>query len=40
VLAEDLVPVVALNLLWLPVLYFPLRRLAGRIGPPRMGWER
>jgi cell shape-determining protein MreD len=35
-----LVPAVALNLLWLPVVYFPLRLRADRLGDPRIGWER
>lgn len=39
-LADELLPVVALNLLWLPVLFFPLRRLAAHIAPARIEWER
>jgi rod shape-determining protein MreD len=35
-----LLPIVALNLLWLPVLYFPLRALARRDVGPRMDWGR
>jgi rod shape-determining protein MreD len=33
-------PVVVLNLLWLPALYFLLRAFARRGGEPRIGWER
>jgi rod shape-determining protein MreD len=39
-IAEDVIPVVALDLLWLPALYFPLKAVARRIGPPRIEWER
>lgn len=39
-LADELLPVTALNLLWLPALFFPLRMLALRTAPPRIGWER
>jgi rod shape-determining protein MreD len=39
-LGEDIVPVVALNMLWLPLLYFPLRFVATRTAPRRMEWER
>lgn len=28
------------NLLWLPVVFVPLRLLARRLAPPSMGWER
>ena len=38
--ADELLPVLALNLLWMPVLYFPLRTLARRTAPPSIGWER
>lgn len=38
VLGEELLPAVALNLLWLPVLFFPLRALA-RAARPRIEWE-
>jgi rod shape-determining protein MreD len=31
---------VALSLLWLPLVYFPLRALAGRVAGPRIDWER
>lgn len=34
------VPSVLLNLLWLPIVYFPLRWWARRGGPPRLAWER
>jgi len=37
---DELLPQVTLNLLWLPVLFFPLRALARRTGPPRIEWER
>ncbi len=37
-LGEELLPAMALNLLWLPVLYFPLRSLA-RAARPRIDWE-
>lgn len=33
-------PVALLNLLWLPVVYLPLRALARRSRPPRMEWGR
>lgn len=39
-LVETIVPTVLLNLLWLPIVYFPLRYLARRSGPPRLAWER
>jgi rod shape-determining protein MreD len=39
-LTRDLVPAVALNLLWLPVLYVPLRYAARRAAGPRIAWER
>jgi cell shape-determining protein MreD len=39
-LGSVLLPIVALNLLWLPVLYFPLRALARRDAGPRMDWGR
>lgn len=39
-LMEDLVPVTMLSLLWLPVLFFPLRFVARHAGPARMEWER
>lgn len=39
-LAQSVVPAVLLNLLWLPVVYFPLRWTARRSGPPRLAWER
>ncbi|MFQ5460021.1 MAG: rod shape-determining protein MreD [Anaerolineae bacterium] len=38
-LLEDLVPVTVLNLVWLPIVYFPLRWLSRRGAPPRMDWE-
>ena len=38
-LGREVVPQVALNLLWLPVLYFPLRALARRVAGPRIEWE-
>lgn len=38
-LAGILAPSLALNLLWLPLLYFPLRALARRSGRPRIEWE-
>lgn len=34
------VPTVLLNLLWLPIVYFPLRWWARVSGPPRLAWER
>jgi rod shape-determining protein MreD len=37
-LAEELLPAIALNLLWLPLLYFPLRSLA-RASQERIEWE-
>jgi rod shape-determining protein MreD len=40
VLAREVMPEAALNLLWLPILYFPLRALARRTGGPRIEWER
>lgn len=39
-LAEETIPLVVLNLIWLPVIYFPLRVLARRAGGPRIDWER
>jgi rod shape-determining protein MreD len=39
-LADVALRLVLVNLLWLPVVYVPLRSLAGRLGPQRMGWER
>jgi rod shape-determining protein MreD len=39
-IADELLPVLALNLLWMPVLYFPLRALGRRTAPPTIGWER
>jgi rod shape-determining protein MreD len=39
-LADDLAPALVLNLLWLPALYFPLRFIADRTGPPKMEWGR
>jgi rod shape-determining protein MreD len=39
-LANELAPVTALSLLWLPALYFPLRFLAARSAAPSLGWER
>jgi rod shape-determining protein MreD len=39
-LADDVLPPLVLNLLWLPILYFPLRVLAERTGPRRMEWGR
>lgn len=38
-LAGLLAPALALNLLWLPLLFFPLRALARRAGRPRIEWE-
>jgi rod shape-determining protein MreD len=38
VLTEELLPAIALNLLWLPLLYFPLRSLA-RASQERIEWE-
>jgi rod shape-determining protein MreD len=40
VLAREVVPEIALNLLWLPVLYLPLSALARRIAGPTIAWER
>ena len=37
-MAEDIMPAILLNLLWLPVLYFPLRAVA-RASRPHMDWE-
>lgn len=31
---------VIVNLLWLPVILWPMRHLAARLSPPSMGWER
>lgn len=39
-LGRDLLHVVALNLLWLPIIYLPLRALAHRARGPRIEWER
>jgi rod shape-determining protein MreD len=39
-IADELLPGLVLNLLWMPVLYFPLRALANRAAPPSIGWER
>jgi rod shape-determining protein MreD len=39
-LAEEIVPAVVLNWIWLPLIYFPLRVLARRIGEPAIDWER
>jgi rod shape-determining protein MreD len=39
-LARVTVPVVVLNLLWLPALFFLLRAISGWSGQPRIGWER
>jgi len=39
-LGRELLHVVALNLLWLPVVYVPLRALAHRSRGPRIEWER
>ena len=39
-LVNEILPAVVLNLLWLPALYFPLRYVAERTGPPRMEWGR
>jgi rod shape-determining protein MreD len=39
-LVPTVLPTVLLNLLWLPIVYFPLRWLARRSGPPRLAWER
>lgn len=35
---ELVVPAVAMNLVWLAVVYPPLRRLARRLGGPRLEW--
>ena len=37
---RDLLHVLALNLLWLPIIYLPLRVLAHRARGPRIEWER
>ncbi len=37
-LGEELLPAIALNLLWLPLLYFPLRAIA-RSAQERIEWE-
>jgi len=37
-LADDLVPAILLNVLWLPVVYFPVRAIA-RSAKPRLEWE-
>jgi rod shape-determining protein MreD len=37
-LAREIFPETALNLLWLPVLYLPLRALARRTSGPRIEW--
>ena len=39
VLAHEIVPEAALNLLWLPLLYLPLRALSRRTAGPRIDWE-
>jgi rod shape-determining protein MreD len=39
-LTRELLPEMALNLLWLPVVYLPLRALARHASGPRMEWER
>lgn len=39
-LTTMLLPAVALDLLWLPVVFFPLRAFAARFEDPRIGWER
>jgi rod shape-determining protein MreD len=39
-LVSLIAPAVALNLLWLPVVYFPTRALAEHMAEPRIGWER
>jgi len=39
-IVEATLPLIVLNLVCLPVLYYPLRALAERIGGPRLGWER
>ena len=39
-LMRELLPETALNLLWLPIAYFPLHALARRVGGPRIDWER
>ncbi len=33
-------PLIVLNLAWLPAMYLALRALARRLGSPAMGWER
>lgn len=38
-MAREVFPEAALNLLWLPVLYLPLRALARRASGPRIEWE-
>ncbi|MEO8084326.1 MAG: rod shape-determining protein MreD [Ardenticatenales bacterium] len=38
--ARLVVPAVLLNLLWLPVVYFPLRWSMRRADGPRLAWER
>lgn len=39
VLAREILPEIALDLLWLPVVYVPLRALARRAAGPRIEWE-
>lgn len=39
-LVSMIAPAVVLNLLWLPVIYFPTRALTERMAEPRIGWER
>lgn len=39
-LAREMLPELALNLLWLPAVYVPLRALARRERGPRLAWER
>lgn len=39
-LLREILPAVALNLLWLPVIYVPLRHVARRAAGPRIAWER
>jgi cell shape-determining protein MreD len=39
-LGREILPEVALNLLWLPLAFFPLRALARHYGVERIEWER
>ncbi|MFN2114295.1 MAG: rod shape-determining protein MreD [Anaerolineae bacterium] len=39
VITREILPEAALNLLWLPVLYLPLRALARSVAGPRIEWE-